>query len=304
MTSMLKFALSLLACLAPQPLLAGLKVVTDIPPVQSLVAGVMGETGAPVLLLRPGTSPHDLALRPSDATALEAADVVFWIGPSLSPMLEKAMTTLGADARRVLLLEAPGTNRLALREGADLGDHAHEDGHEGRETEGPDPHAWLDPSNGIAWARVIAETLAEADPENAALYRANAAATAARITVASAEAQALLSAHRPSFALYHDELNYFSHAFGVTAVTALTDSDAQSPGPRRRTEVLDLLAQSRPACIVGSPEIAPAALTPLSAAAGAKVVTLDTLTAGQAPGPDLYPGLFTTLAAALASCQR
>jgi zinc transport system substrate-binding protein len=37
-----------------------------------------------------------------------------------------------------------------------------------------DMHVWLDPHNAKAMAHEIAETLAAADPDNAALYEANA----------------------------------------------------------------------------------------------------------------------------------
>jgi len=297
---MLKAFLSLFALLAPHAALAGLTVVTDIPPVQSLVAGVMGQTGAPVLLLRPGTSPHDLALRPSDAAALEAADAVFWIGPALSPMLEKAIATLAVDARRVRLLDVPGTTRLALRDDAALGG---EHQHSVTADAGVDPHAWLDPDNGVLWLSVIAETLSGADPANAETYRANAQAMADGVRSAEADARAVL-ATPPSFALYHDELGYFSHAFGIAASAALSDSEAHVPGPRRRSEVMALLAASRPACIVGSPEISPAALIPLTEASSGRALTLDALTGGQPEGQDLYPGLLLALATSLSTCHR
>ena len=52
-------------------------------PGSALVAGVLQGVGEPRLLL-PGTaSPHAYAMRPSDARALEKAELVFWIGPGL-----------------------------------------------------------------------------------------------------------------------------------------------------------------------------------------------------------------------------
>ncbi|MEC8041367.1 MAG: zinc ABC transporter substrate-binding protein [Pseudomonadota bacterium] len=64
------------------------RVVTDIAPVHALVAQVMGDLGAPDLLVDPGSSPHSYAMRPSQARALEKADLVFWIGEPLTPWLE------------------------------------------------------------------------------------------------------------------------------------------------------------------------------------------------------------------------
>ena len=52
---------------AAMPAVAAPKVVVSVAPVHSLVARVMQGAGTPHLLLPPGASPHDHALRPSDA---------------------------------------------------------------------------------------------------------------------------------------------------------------------------------------------------------------------------------------------
>ena len=62
-------------------------VAVDIAPVHSLVARVMAGVGAPDLIIPAGASPHEYALRPSDAAALQDADLVFWVGEGLSPWL-------------------------------------------------------------------------------------------------------------------------------------------------------------------------------------------------------------------------
>ena len=58
------------------------QVVTDIPAVGSLVAQVMGDLGAPEVLLDQGANAHNYQLRPSQARALQSADLVFWIEKS------------------------------------------------------------------------------------------------------------------------------------------------------------------------------------------------------------------------------
>ncbi|PIP97144.1 MAG: zinc transporter, partial [Rhodobacterales bacterium CG18_big_fil_WC_8_21_14_2_50_71_9] len=84
-------ALSGTAMAAPQ-------VATDIAPVHALAARVMAGVGAPSLIVPPGASPHGYALRPSEAAALERADVVFWVGAALTPWLEGAIDALAGDA--------------------------------------------------------------------------------------------------------------------------------------------------------------------------------------------------------------
>jgi zinc transport system substrate-binding protein len=57
-----------------------LSIVAPIRPVHALVAGVMGDLGTPYLLLAAPASAHQFTLKPSQARALQNADIVFWIG--------------------------------------------------------------------------------------------------------------------------------------------------------------------------------------------------------------------------------
>ena len=102
-------------------------VVTSIKPVHSLVAGVMRGVGEPELLIEGFESPHTYSLRPSEAKALQNADVVFIIDESLEVFLEKPLESLAGDASVVALLEAPGVERIAFREGGPFETHAHDD---------------------------------------------------------------------------------------------------------------------------------------------------------------------------------
>jgi zinc transport system substrate-binding protein len=109
------------------------QVAVDIAPVHSLVARVMEGVGTPDLIVQPGASPHEYSLRPSEAAALQNANLVFWIGPDLTPWLTDTIETLAPDAAVTELLEADGTIELEFREGALF--EAHED-HEDHEEEG------------------------------------------------------------------------------------------------------------------------------------------------------------------------
>ncbi len=102
-------------------------VAVDIAPVHSLVARVMEGVGGPALIVQPGASPHEYSLRPSEAAALQDADLVFWMGEDLTPWLADALKTLAVNAEVTALLEAEGTTLLEFREGALFEAHAHED---------------------------------------------------------------------------------------------------------------------------------------------------------------------------------
>ncbi|CUI58385.1 High-affinity zinc uptake system protein ZnuA precursor [Cognatishimia activa] len=104
-------------------------VVADIAPIHSLVARVMQGVGEPTMIMQQGASPHGYTLRPSEAAALQDADVVFWVGEELSPWLEDAVENLARDAHSVELLHTEGTNLLNFREEVVFGEHGDHDDH-------------------------------------------------------------------------------------------------------------------------------------------------------------------------------
>ncbi|SDX78878.1 zinc transport system substrate-binding protein [Ruegeria halocynthiae] len=103
------------------------KVAVDIAPVHSLVTRVMEGVGIPDLIISPGASPHEYNLRPSEASALQEANLVFWIGGDLTPWLEGAVETLSGGATVTALLESDGTVLLDIRENALFEAHYHGD---------------------------------------------------------------------------------------------------------------------------------------------------------------------------------
>ncbi len=117
------------------------RVVTDIPPVHALVLQVLGESGTAELLLEAGGNAHTYQLRPSQARAVADADLVFWVGPGLTPWLDRTLDGIGGSAKAVALIEAEGTFRRDFGEtGAhDDDDHGHDD--HGHDDHGHNDHA-------------------------------------------------------------------------------------------------------------------------------------------------------------------
>jgi zinc transport system substrate-binding protein len=296
-------ALACAVLLALPPRVAtGAEVVASIAPVHSLVARVMQGAGTPHLLLPPGASPHDHALRPSDAAALERAALVFWVGPRLELWLTRSLTTLAAGARVVRLADTTGLTRLALREGALFETHDHASGtvHGDDQT---DPHLWLDPENAKLWLGAIAAALAEADPARRALYLANAEAARSELDALAAAIETRLAPLRGRpFIVFHDSFHYFEHRFGIEAAGAVAPGDARAPGPARIATIRDRLRTLGTACLFSEPQSRPARIATVAEGTGARIAVLDPLGAGLRPGPDLYPDLLRGLAESLADC--
>ena len=117
------------------------RVATDITPVYSLVAQVMAGVGTPDLIIQHGASPHDHRMRPSDAAALQDADMVVWIGEALTPALGRALDVLASDTVKISLLELPGTFKLEARA---LAVFEAEEDHEDHKDEHHDEHGHED----------------------------------------------------------------------------------------------------------------------------------------------------------------
>lgn len=298
----------LLACLTALPLRADApRVAVDIPPVHALVAQVMAGVGTPDLIVAPGTSPHGYALRPSEARMLQAADLVVWVGPGLTPWLGAALPRIAAQAEIVTLATHPATRILPLRDRADFtggtADHADGHGHGGEQGGLSDPHMWLDPGNGRAWLGAIAGALARIDPDNAARYAANAAAAQADLAALQEELAERLAADPPApFVVFHDGYQYLEAAFDLPAAGAIVLADGSDPSPARLAEIRAVVRDRGVRCAFAEPQLNTALVDTVIDGTDAVIAVVDPLGATHAPGPGLYAAVLRDLVGALVAC--
>ncbi|TKT69136.1 zinc ABC transporter substrate-binding protein ZnuA [Aquamicrobium sp. LC103] len=289
-------------------------VVASIKPVHSLVSAVMEGVGEPTLIVRGTGSEHVYSLRPSDAAALEQASVIFWVGHEMETFLDNPIKTLGGGAKVVALEDTRGLVKLKFREGGpfeahDHGDgHGHDDGHDHEHDHGHhhgehDLHFWLDPDNAKLMLDEIERTLAEADPDNAERYTANAAAYATRIDELSTEIEAELGPvkDRP-VVVFHDAYQYFETKFGLNVVGSITVSPEVMPGAQRVSEIKAKIEELDAACVFAEPQFEPRLVSVVTEGTNAKTGVLDPLGADLTDGPELYLGLIRDMAGSLKDC--
>lgn len=314
------------------------KVVTDIAPVHGLVAAVMGDLGSPDLIVDPGQSPHMNAMRPSQAAALQQADLVFWVGEGLTQWLHEPLETLAEGATHIALSEVGGVTTHDLRDDArfahddhgdedhgddhkDHDDHAHDDhghddhkdedghddhaGHAGHDHGDFDPHLWLDPQNASVWVTVIANALSDADPANAAAYAANAEAMRGEIAAAEAAASARLEPlHETPFVVFHDGFQYFEKRFDLNGAGALSIGDATPPGPARLAEIQDLIADEGVSCVFSEPQYNDKIINAVASAVDVTIVKLDPLGQDIPLGAGHYPALIEAMTQSFEVCLQ
>lgn len=282
------------------------KVVTDIPATQSLVAQVMGSLGTPGILLGKGASPHSYQMRPSEARALDQADLVIWLGPEMTPWLERAIEATGKDRPQIALLHAEGTHS---REFAGDGDEDEEDAHahdhgEAHDGKFLDPHAWLDPKNAEVWLGLIAARLSGIDPANAATYSENAAQAKAKIAALDARIGAKLApvAQKP-FVVYHDAYGYFADHYGLADAGSVSPGDATDPGAAHLAELRAELASKNVVCAFTEAGHDPRPMERLIEGTAVRLGgQLDPEGTAMERGPELYETTLETLGDTIAEC--
>ena len=303
---------------------ADVKVVASIKPVHSLVSGVMGDLGAPDLLVEGAGSPHTYSLKPSQAKKLQDADLVFWMSHDLEAFLENAIEKIATNATSVSLMESHGLLTLNFREGGafDAHDHGDHDEHEhdehghdehghdehGHDEHGhdeTDPHVWLDPVNAKAMVHEIEEALAAADPANSAAYEANAKALMSELDGLVAEITTELEPVRGrGYVVFHDAYQYFEKRFGVSAVGSLTISPEVLPGAERVSELQAKVRSLEATCVFSEPQFQPKLVKTITENTNAGTGVLDPLGAAIDDGPDLYFTLIRNMAKSLKDCLQ
>ena len=288
-----------------------LSIVASIKPVHALVAGVMGDLGTPHLLLAAPTSAHHFTLKPSQARALQNADIVFWIGPGMEQPLTKALATLAADAQSVALDDSAG---LVLFDFDDDGhddhdghdghdDHGTKDKHDGHGGHGINPHIWLDPFNAQIMLGVIADHLGKADPVNARAYQAN--ADAMRQTFAQLQidiARQLAPFAESEFLVLHDAHIYFERRFGMRAHAAITTEPDVMPTAAKIKKLRRDLESHPMDCIFGEPFLGQKAVRLIAEGSDIRIGQLDPLGSQLPAGASLYADLLKSYAAAFKAC--
>ena len=293
---------------------ADVRVVATIKPLHSIAASVMAGTGAPDLILKGASTPHEYALRPSDASALQEADLVLWVGPDLETFLSGVMSRKKKRTQVIQAAGLPGiTNRHYRHDtghakeksethGTEHKDQGHKHGHDHSGT-GFDPHIWLDPANAAVIADAVAEALARLDPKNADRFRKNAQQTKQRLTVLEQEVRKSLQPFsKRRFVVFHDAYAHFEARFGLRSSGTVSIGDGRSPGAKRIANLRRLIRNKNVVCLFAEPQFPSKLVRVLVEGTNVRLGTLDPIGAKLKPGPELYFEMMKGNAAAAKAC--
>ncbi|MEO4014722.1 zinc ABC transporter substrate-binding protein [Pseudomonas rossensis] len=255
---------------------AEVKVLTSIKPLQLIAAAVQDGVAIPEVLLPPGASPHNYALRPSDVRKVQSVDLVYWIGPSMEGFLPRVLN--GRTLPSVAVQDLPG---LKLRHFAkDSHSHAEEaDEHDHDHRPGSlDAHLWLSPVNARVIATKMVADLSAADPANAARYQSNLKAFDERLDAMDLRLKARLAgiAGKPYF-VFHEAFDYFEDAYGLKHAGVFSVAAEVQPGAQHVAAMRTRLQEVGKTCVFSEPPLRPRLAETLVAGLPVKLAELDAL---------------------------
>ena len=228
-----------------------LNVVATTPDLAALATAIGGDAVDVKTLAKPTEDPHFVDAKPSHIVTLNRADVLIDGGAELElgwlpPLLESARNAkiaAGAPGRIVAsqgvpMLEVPATFDRSRGDVHALGN----------------PHFLIDPVNVKLIVRQIADHLAQVDPANAELFKANLKKFEATLDVKLADWQKQLAPYRGAkMVTYHKDFVYLAERFNLVVVETLEPKPGIAPSPAHVAKVISRMRAEKARVILVQP---------------------------------------------------
>lgn len=142
---------------APAMAAGKLKVATTFTVIADMAQNVAGEAADVVSITKPGAEIHGYQPTPRDLLRAQDADLILWNGLNLERWFEQFFSNLRDVPAAVV---SDGVAPMPISGGE----------YDGK----PNPHAWMALDSAEIYVDNIARAMSKADPDNAAIYAANA----------------------------------------------------------------------------------------------------------------------------------
>ncbi|PRY95443.1 manganese/iron transport system substrate-binding protein [Hasllibacter halocynthiae] len=274
----------LATALLATPAAADIKVATTFTVIADMAREVGGEHAEVASITRPGAEVHGYSPTPRDILDVQDADLILYNGMNLELWFDRFFRNL-RDVPAVEVSE--GIEPISISGGS----------YDGR----PNPHAWM----GLEGARVyvdnIAEAFAEADPENAEYYRANAAAYVDEIeeTVGEAvDAIAALPEGRRWLVTSEGAFSYLARDLGLNEAFIWPINADQQGSPSQMRAVIDTVRANDVPAVFSESTVPPEPAFQVARETGAEyggILYVDSLSEADGPVPTYLDLLRVTI---------
>jgi manganese/iron transport system substrate-binding protein len=265
---------TLLALAGPALAEDRLKVVTTFTVIADMARNVAGEAAEVVSVTKPGAEIHGYEPTPGDIVAASNGDLILWNGLGLERWFEQFLGNLGDVPSAIV---SDGITPIPISGGE----------YDGK----ANPHAWMGLDNALIYVDNIAAALVAADPDNADVYQANAAAYKAKLTEAIAPLKdriAALPADRRWLVTCEGAFSYLARDLGLTELYLWPINADQQGSPRQVQAVIDGVREHAIPVVFCESTVSSAPAEQVARETGAAfggVLYVDSLSASDGPVP-------------------
>lgn len=153
------------------------KAVTTFTVIADMARNVAGDAAIVESITKPGAEIHGYQPTPRDLVRAQDADLIMWNGMNLELWFEQFFDNLDDVPSTIV---SDGIEPIDIRSGS----------YEGK----PNPHAWMGLNSALIYVENIRDAFIEHDPDNAEVYKANAAAYQQQIRDAIEPLRAMVAA--------------------------------------------------------------------------------------------------------------
>lgn len=251
-----------------------IKISCLIAPISWIAAQVGGEYTNCNSMIPDGENIHAYQAMPQEINCLQSADYYLLIG---LPIEYKTISKVLKDSE-VEIVDVTTTikrRKISGEENCEDCDHDHSHDHKTDEHEQfTDTHLWLSPANNLKIAEAICELLVKADPTNKAEYYKNLAVLTVKINNIDNKLQQQLAPLKgQKMMVYHPAFGYFADHYGM--IQTAVETGGKSPTPKQLENILHQIRNQQVKVILVQPQFPRHSAQAISAATGAKVITVD-----------------------------
>jgi zinc transport system substrate-binding protein len=228
-------------------------------------------------LTSPGVEPHDIELKPKQVGAVHEADLVIY-QRGFQTAVDDAVDQ--ADRSGDDVLDIAAVVKLEASHVEDSHDeHAEEspeDEHAHEEESTTDPHVWLDPTTMITITHDVEQRLAEADPDHASDFAANARRLEGELTqLDTAFSDGLRTCRTRTIVTSHAAFHYLAERYKLTQQPIAGIDPTNEPTPGQLADISSLVEREKITTIFAEELVSPAIAQTVARETGAKTATLD-----------------------------
>ena len=211
-------------------------VTATVFPAYDLARAVCGDLARVELLLPPGAESHSYEPTPRDILNVGASTLFIYVGGESDAWVDTLLESVDGGVNAMKMTDCVELKEEDALEGMTHRDHDHDDDDHGRGAHGEgevleyDEHVWTSPVNAAAITRAVGERMAQADPANAAAYRANAAAEVEKLEELDRSFRAFFDTVEQKTMVFGDRfpLRYFADEYGLECYAAFPGCSTQT----------------------------------------------------------------------------